>query len=341
MDNGEVLATNSKGEIIGTKETINGKEYYTLTTDEKGEITADLTEGLYKAVEVEAPEQYDIEGQTYYFGIGASREAPTTLSPSQAIAIGGSSSDQITSVASTNDGGYVAGGYFNSGSIQVGEYTLTNRDNYDGMIIKYNSSGEVEWARSVGGSRDDRIQSVASTSDGGAIVGGYFYSSSIEVGEYTLTSSGAYDGMIIKYNSRGEVEWARNVGGNLDDYIYSVAETSDGGAIVGGYFLSNSIQVGEYTLTNRGNYDGMIIKYNSNGEVEWARSVGGSNNDYIESVSETSDGGAIVGGYFRSSSIQVGEYTLTNNGSTSYTDGMIIKYNSRGEVEWARSVGGS
>ena len=47
-------------EILGTKETINGKEYYTVATDENGELTIDLPEGFYKAVEVEAEEKYDI-----------------------------------------------------------------------------------------------------------------------------------------------------------------------------------------------------------------------------------------------------------------------------------------
>jgi len=80
VDEGEVEARNSKGEIIGTKETINGKDYYIVTTDAKGELTLDLPEGLYKAVEVQASdEKYDILDATYYFGIGGSREGKRTL----------------------------------------------------------------------------------------------------------------------------------------------------------------------------------------------------------------------------------------------------------------------
>ena len=337
VDNGEVPATNSKGEIIGKLENINGKEYYTVTTDENGEITADFPEGLYKALEVEANEKYDLTDQIYYFGIGASREAPTTMGVAQAIGIGESDYDKITSVAATSDGGYIAGGYFGS-SIQVGDYTLTNSGSCDGMIIKYSAEGEVEWARCVGGNSSDYIQCIAATSDGGYIAGGYFESSSIKVGDYTLTRYGSYDGMIIKYNREGEVEWVRRVGGDDDDSINSVAATSDGGIIAGGKFSSRSISVGDYTLTKNGYDDGMIIKYNEEGEVEWARSIGGNYGDYVYSVAETSDGGCIAGGLFISSSIQVGDYTLMNNGNG---DGMIIKYNAEGEVEWTRSIGGS
>ena len=145
----EVPARNSKGEILGTKEIIGGKEYYTLTTDQNGEITADLTEGLYKAVEVQAPEQYDISNKEYYFGIGASREAPTTFAPTWAQSIGGSYYDQITSVTVTSDGGYIVGGYFYRDSITVGNdvngnpVELTNTGYDDGMIIKYDENGVV------------------------------------------------------------------------------------------------------------------------------------------------------------------------------------------------------
>ena len=261
-----------------------------------------------------------------------------------ARSVGGSDIEYINSVASTSDGGYIAGGVFESDEIQVGGYTLTNSSSDDGMIIKYNREGEVEWARSVGGNSADLITSVATTNDEGYIAGGCFRSSSIQVGDYTLTNSrsGRYDGMIIKYSSKGDVEWVRSVGENDDEYIRSVAGTSDGGIIAGGDFRSSSIQLEEYTLTNNGQNDAMIMKFEEkelvNVNVTKAEGIGGSNSDNIESVASTSDGGYIAGGYFQSRSIQVGDYTLTNNGEN---DGMIIKYDGEGEVEWAKSVGGN
>ena len=258
-----------------------------------------------------------------------------------AKSFGGSVDDSIYSAVPTSDGGILAGGYFQR-TIQVGNETLTNNGNSDGLIIKYSSSGEVEWAKSIGGSSSDQIQSVASTSDGGYIAGGYFESSSIQVGNETLTSNGYSDSLIIKYSSSGEVEWAKNIGESDYDKIYSVAATSDGGYIAGGYF-QRTIQVGNETLTSNGYSDSLIIKYSSSGEVEWAKSIGGNSYDYICSVSETSDGGILAGGYFQSSTIQVGNEILTNydTSSASNYDGLIIKYSSSGEVEWAKSFGGS
>ena len=377
VENGDEPARNSKGELVGTKEIIDGKEYNVLTTDSKGEITADLPQGLYKAVEVKASdEKYVLAGETY-FGIGASREGIKDLGLDWAKGVGETGSDSIYSVASTSDGGIIAGGVFTSSSINLGEgvnredVIVNNNGSNDGLIIKYREDGKVEWAKVVGGSSSDSIQSVASTSDGGIIAGGFFYSSSInlgkrEDGEEVIEnnySGSDPEGLIIKYNSEGKVSWEKVIKGV---YIKSLASTSDGGIIAGGYFDLYSINLGEgegedgkevvvykhqkyNTPSYRDSYrDGLIIKYNSEGKVSWAKGIGDLENEYINSVASTSDGGIIAGGYFHSSSINLGKGTDENdvtvkNKTTNknYDDGLIIKYRSDGVVEWAKVVGGS
>ena len=346
VEEGTTPAKNSKGEILGTKEIINGKEYYTVTTDKNGELTADLTEGMYKAVEVQAPDKYDIS-EPYYFGIGRSREGKVGLKATWAQGIGGTEADNITSVAETSDGGYIAGGYFRSSSIDLGNgVVLINKGptTYcDGMVIKYNANGEVEWANGMGGSREDYIESVTETSDGGYIVGGYFYSNSIELGNgVVLTSKSTKDGMIIKYNSEGRVEWAQAAG----DMIYSITETNDGGFLVGGYFFSSSLDLGNgvniINVDSRGTTgDGMVIKYSSNGEAEWAKRIGGIATDYVTGATETSDGGNIVVVLTFSKSIDLENGIIFSRGSTASCDGIVIKYNSENEIEWAKMLEGT
>ena len=69
----------------------------------------------------------------------------------------------------------------------------------------------------------------------------------------------------------------------------------------------------------------MVIKYSSNGEAEWAEGIGGADSDYINSVVECRNGGYIVGGRFKSSSISLKNgISLINKGSD---DGMVIKLN--------------
>ena len=398
VEDGEKPATNSKGETLGTLETINGQEYYTLTTDDQGVLTADLTEGLYKAVEVEAPEQYDIANQTYYFGIGASREAEKDMIPSLVDLCDYS----INSLEMTKDGGYIVGGGFSSDEIKIGNYTITNNGasySSDGLIIKYSSEDEVEWVKNVGGSDGDTISSIIETDDGGYIVGGSFDSDEIKIGNYIITNNESYgsDVFLIKYDADGAVAWAKSLGGNSDDTISSIVKTSDGGYIIGGSFDSdeiivennklinsttsnfikydgfiikynssdkvewlNNINEGEQTYINSikeiedggiiavgnvsdsllggGNDDGIILKYDSNGDIEWKKKIEGTEDEIINAIEIADDGGFIIAGTFYSDEIKVGNYTITKNG---YRDGFIIKYSSKGEVEWAKNLGGN
>ena len=342
VEEGTTPAKNSKGEILGTKEVIDGKEYYTVTTDANGELTADLPEGMYKAVEVWAPEKYDISDSVYYFGIGASREGKERLKPVWGQGIGGRGYDTVTEVVSTSDGGYIVAGFFEYQDIDLGNgVSLINNGRSDGMIIKYDSKENIEWAKVIGGAYSEQIYAVTLTSDGGYIIGGIFESGSIDLGDgATLTnkSNGRFDGMVIKYASDGKVEWAQGIGEGEDEYIISIAETSDGGYVVGGYFESDSIDFENgLSLSNKGCYDGMLIKYNSEGNVEWVQGIGGTYFEYIVSVAETSDGGCIVGGRFNSSSIDIGDgISLSNKGNY---DGMLIKYNSEGNIEWTQVIG--
>ena len=68
----------------------------------------------------------------------------------------------------------------------------------------------------------------------------------------------------------------------------------------------------------------MVIKYSQDGEAQWAQGIGGEDSDDIYSIAECRDGGYIVGGSFRSSSIYLGkEVSLTNQHND---DGMVIKF---------------
>ena len=341
VEDGSVPAKNSKGEFLGTKEVIDGKEFYTVTTDENGELTADLPEGMYRAVEVWAPEKYDISGSVYYFGVGASREGRTGFKATWAQAIGGNDLDYINSVCETSDGGYLAGGMFDSSKIELENgvvLTKKGTSDPDGMIIKYDSEGAIEWVQQIGGIGYERINAVSETKDGGYIVGGQFDSSSIDLDNgASLTNKGSADGMIIKYDSEGAIEWVQGIGGTDSDNVTSVIGTRDGGYVVGGYFRS-TIELGNgVSLTSKGNYDGMVIKYDSGGVVEWAQGIGEKDFDYIYSVAETSDGSYVVGGHYR------GAIDLGNNIGLSYKgsdDGMVIKFSSDGAIERAHTIGG-
>ncbi|MCI8655334.1 MAG: hypothetical protein HFJ48_05650, partial [Clostridia bacterium] len=403
VDEGEQPARNSKGEILGTKETINGREYYTIATDNNGEITADLTEGLYKAVEVQTPEQYNYENQAYYFGIGSSREGIKTISTEIYDKITGKGVERVKSIAKTKDGGYVVGGVFTETLTLKNGEELTSRGSWDVIVIKYDENEEIQWYKQIGGTGEDSIEKVFVTSDGDIVVGtkrgnsvntledGYTTSGNgvlllrytvdgelkwhkdIEasdpwgtlesIGEtinkeivigvkwiYTLRlENGAvldgkigYDAALIKYSETGELMWYTQFEVTTGDgNVSSIVGTKDGGIVIAGYWHSDLPLDNGVQLTSNGYSDGLIIKYTRDGEIEWYKQIAGEKDDYLKSIIETSDGGYVVVGCFKSSSIDLGNGIVLNNYNTDvFADGMIIKYGVDGEVEWGKAIGG-
>jgi hypothetical protein len=73
---------------------------------------------------------------------------------------------------------------------------------------------------------------------------------------------------------------------------------------------------GDITQPAQGNYDYWVVKVNSNGVKDWDKRFGGSNEDRLTSLKQTSDGGYILGGY--SSSGISGDKTQETQGLTDY-----------------------
>ena len=145
---------------------------------------------------------------------------------------------------------------------------------------------------------------------------------------------------VSQCNSKGP-EWCytKSAGGTNTDYANSVIVDANGNTYVVGYFSSSSITFGTTTLTNSGSADMFIVKYDASGNMLWAKSAGGTSNDYAQSIAVDANGNTYVAGYFNSSSITFGSNTLTN--AAGDYDMFVVKYDASGNVLWAKSAGGT
>jgi TolB-like protein len=139
---------------------------------------------------------------------------------------------------------------------------------------------QVRLAKTYGGTSDDMARFVQQTSDGGYIVAGRTYSFGV----------GSYNIFFIKTDANGNIIWAKTYGGEFDDKASSVQQTSDGGYIVAGYTVS----------FGDGDWNIFLIKTDAKGNIQWAKTYGGTSYDEAFSVQQTSDGGYIVAGLTRS-----------------------------------------
>lgn len=134
------------------------------------------------------------------------------------------------------------------------------------------------------------------------------------------------------YGTNPAILWQKSLGGTEQDIANNILLTQDGGMIVVGTSQSNDGDVtghhGAITST-----DGWVVKLNGAGSIEWQRSLGGSNDDAINSVIATSDGGYLCMGFTNSSD---GDVTV-NKGNA---DCWLLKLKANGNIAWSKTYGG-
>jgi hypothetical protein len=206
------------------------------------------------------------------------------------------------SIIQTTDGGYAA-----AGAILMGHWPEWS---YDFYIVKLNSSGMLEWTRTIGGTGEDAAHSIIQTTDGGYAVAGYTSS----------FGAGGNDFYIVKLDGSGTLLWSKTVGGTNDEpYFYrvSIIQTTDGGYVVAS--STKSFGAGEN--------DFYIVKLDGSGTLLWSKTVGGTSEDGAHSIIKTTDGGYAVAGY-------TGSFGTAG-------DMYIVKLDGSGTLQWSKTIGGT
>lgn len=207
---------------------------------------------------------------------------------------GGAANDCIYSIQQSTDGGFIG----------VGSTYSFGAGNYDIYLIKTDSSGNLLWSKTYGGSSIDEGKSIQLTDDGGYIITGT-----------TVVSSIAYNSYLLKTDSNGNVQWAKAYGGtSYGNYGFSVDNTFDKGFIITGY-----------TGSGAGGDDAFLIKTDSLGNLQWSKAYGNTRYERANKVQQTSDSGYVFTG-------------VTNrlSGPNFY---YVVKTNSYGDTLWTNCFG--
>lgn len=220
-------------------------------------------------------------------------------------AIGGSNSDEISSISSTTDGGCILGGTTYSNDDDVSG----NNGLSDLWLVKFDSIGSLQWQKCLGGSSNENagIQgaSVLQTSDNGFVIAGTTTSNNGDVTGY----HGMGDIWVVKTDSTGLFQWERAIGGSDGERLSSIAQTNDGGFVILGDTWSTD---GDISITNYGTWlDYFIIKINNLSVPVWQVHLGGSDSDIGGAIIQTADSGYLVGGKSMSNDYDV----IANHGN--------------------------
>ncbi|KAA6438410.1 DNRLRE domain-containing protein [Dyadobacter flavalbus] len=241
----------------------------------------------------------------------------------------GNKQDILKAIIQTTDGGYLLGGSSNSND---GQDKTNNAysSSIDYWVIKISANGTKQWDKTYGGKNEDALNSLRQTKDGGYILGGTSLSSND--GMKSEARRGDYDYWVIKVASDGTKEWDKTIGGRGRDALVYVDQTASGNYILGG--TSSSMKSGDKTDA-KGYSDYWIVQLAPDGAKLWDKTYGGPNDETLQSMDRTSDGGYILGGISNSNAGM--SKTEPRNG---FNDFWVVKINANGEKEWDRTLGG-
>ena len=244
--------------------------------------------------------------------------------------IGGSGTDLLRTIAITNDGGYLIGGFSNSNI--SGLKTENSNGGYDYWVVKLDSSGNIEWQNTIGGSADEEIDRVLQTYDGEYLIAGTSWSNIS--GDKSENSYGNVDDWFVKLDTSGNIIWQKTIGGSGREYPPVIKQTADSGFIYGA--SSYSGVSGLKTDFNRGIVDFWVVKLDKTANIEWQKTFGGSQEDLFTSVDLTTDGGYIICGNSKSNV----SFEKAENSKGDY-DFWVLKLSHFGNIEWQNTIGGS
>lgn len=163
----------------------------------------------------------------------------------------------------------------------------------DIYVLKLDNSLNFIWVKQMGGSGDEEPTSIDLDLSGNIYTAGSFegtvdFDPSASVLNFSFSGDPTNDDCYLqKLDNSGNLIWVKQIGGMQVQIIKSI-DVDDAGntfaAIENGGVTDFDPGPGTYTLPYLGNVDVSFAKYNSSGNLVWARSIAGSSEEYVTSI---------------------------------------------------------
>ncbi len=265
--------------------------------------------------------------------------------------MGGTSADFGYSITLDNSGNIYTTGSFAAAvdfDPNAGTFTLNSSGaTPDIFVCKLDASGSFVWAKAMGGSgMNDYGYDIAVDATGNVYTtGSYNVTADFDPGSgsFVLTSAGNIDIFISKLDALGNFVWAKSMGGSQDENANSIVLDSNANIYLGGYFNGTADfdpGVGVSSFVSLGNQDAFLSKLDASGDFVWAKRMGGSNPDGVNSVFLDSSGNIYTSGWY-SYTVDFDPNATTFNLSGDFRDIFMSKLDASGNLAWAKGMGGS
>ncbi len=280
--------------------TIQWSKTYGGSDDDRGEHLIQTNDGGYLLAGSSTSSDGDVsQNAGFYDHWLVKLDASGTIQWERSYGFSGS--DQLFSVIQTQDGGYFTGGFLDvsaSGGAGNDGFTDTNTSQDPNSRAvqhgvgefwghKLDANGNLIWRRYFGGTNNDRVYQVIEAQDGGILMVGASESNDFDVSN----SRGSYDFWAVRLDDAGNLLWEQSYGGSEIDIAYAATATPDGG-----YLLAGDTRSADQDITNLiGSADVWLVKIDDQGNVQWQKTVGGTNFESARSIIPHNGGYAFTG----------------------------------------------
>lgn len=227
---------------------------------------------------------------------------------------------------------------------------ITGAGGGDIFLAKLDTHGTWQWGRAMGSPSLDYAPAVAVDSAGNSHIVGFFSGLADfdpGPGVSNLSTTGANDIFAAKYDSAGQLVWARRAGGTSSDEASAVAIDPSGNVLITGHFRQTadfdpSAATFNLISSSGSSPDAFVWKLTSAGDFAWAKRLGSSTTtDAGAGIATDIQGSVYSTGYFGGTADFDPGAAVFNLSSTGSDDVYLSKFNANGDFQWAKSMGGS
>jgi len=228
-----------------------------------------------------------------------------------------------------------------------GTTNLTSAGAFDFFVQKLDKNGNLIWAKQMGGNLPDYSNAIAIDPDRNVYITGHFEGTADfdpSTNTVSMTASTDYDIFVQKLNINGDLLWVKQIQTPAFAYAQSISSDAMGNVYVAGIFdgtVDFDPGTGVFNLQSKGAYDIFVQKLDANGSFLWAKQIGGSSFDHVETITTDQEGNVYTtGGFYETVDFDpnIGSAALTSVGGY---DVFIQKMDANGNLIWVKQMGGT
>ena len=253
-----------------------------------------------------------------------------------ATAISGSTLKELTDLVIAPDESFYITGFF-EGILNFPDTTLSSIGVSDLFLAKWSKDGTLMWVKQAGFTGDTRASALDLDSNGNILLTGTFNQSVVFGLDTLIAATNDLDGFLVKYDAQGNPIWSKRIGGVHEDEMIDLKVAPTGsiyltGNLVGVINLDNGLSI----QSSSGNPNAFLIKFQSEGTAEWAKSLGGTLTEQSTKL-DYQNGTVVICGFYQGD----WEYEGIQLTSTSNIQGFTAGFQSAGDLRWLLPISGT